>query len=264
MYKIGISGCTGKMGRTICLEVLKQHSNMILVGGTARAKSSFIGHDIGNMLNGKPIGVKILESSDEAFKDADVIIDFSAPTATEEAMEAALKHKIPMVIGTTGLGKDQRGALFKTSEKIPIVFSTNTSVGIALLLEFVEEAARQLGNTFDIEIIDVHHRNKADAPSGTAISLGKVASKGRGIALDEHAVRCRAHKRLPDEIGFSSVRAGDMAGEHTVIFADDYEMISLNHRAFSRTVFANGALRAATWVIDKAPGLYDMKNVLHS
>ncbi|MGB0935545.1 MAG: 4-hydroxy-tetrahydrodipicolinate reductase [Alphaproteobacteria bacterium] len=261
MIKIGVAGCSGRMGKSVVHAVLADE-DVRLSGATVRKGSNNVGQDIGDVCLTKPTGILISDNNDDVFDQADIVIDFTLPEATIDHLKTAVRHKVPMVIGTTGLGKNQREDIFQASKEIPIVFSSNMSVGVTALTAVVEQVAALLDESFDIEVFEMHHRHKLDAPSGTAITLGQAAANGRGVSLAESAQRCRNGKRQTGEIGFASSRGGNVAGDHSVIFAGDHEVVTLNHRAFNREVFASGGVKAAKWLKSKAPGLYTMRDVL--
>jgi 4-hydroxy-tetrahydrodipicolinate reductase len=195
----------------------------------------------------------------------EVAIDFTAPDASARHAEEVAKRGIPIVIGTTGLGAAQEVAVARAAEAVPVVYAANMSIGINLLAALVEQAAARLGPDYDIEIAELHHRMKVDAPSGTALMLGHAAAKGRSGALSDLRLPPRNGHTGPREdgrIGFSSLRGGDVAGEHTVYFFGEAERLELTHRATDRAIFARGALRAAEWVVGQAPGLYSMRDVI--
>jgi len=193
---------------------------------------------------------------------ADVLIDFSHPDAVEAVCQAGLKTNTPLVIGTTGHSIEQRNAIESAAKKLPIVFAPNFSVGVNALFWLTGQAARILGDDFDLEIVEMHHRLKKDAPSGTARMLGEILQRERKTTQLRHGREGIVGERDPFEIGIHAIRGGDVVGDHTVIFAGSGERLELTHRAVSRDTFARGALRAAHWVIGKAPGLYDMRDVL--
>ena len=234
---VGILGAHGRMGQALIV-ALESHPRLFL--GTAL--------DAGGDL-------------DELLACA-VAIDFTMPAASAAFAREAAKRNLPLVIGTTGLSEDQEDAVRKASQAIPIVYAANMSIGVTVLAALVEQAAKLLANDYDIEIAEMHHRHKADAPSGTALLLGRAAAAGRSVDLETVRADHRNGKRLAGEIGFASLRGGDVAGDHTVYFAGDGERLELTHRASSRSVFAQGALRAAEWVIAQKPGLYGMRDVL--
>ena len=193
----------------------------------------------------------------------DVLVDFSAPDALQQSLERAISAGIPILIGTTGLGKDADEAISEASREIAVLRAANTSLGVALLSDLVERAARALGQDWDIEIVEAHHRHKADAPSGTALALGDSAAKGRGTAMQAERGRDGTGlKRKEGAIGFASVRGGTVAGEHDVIFAGPEERLILSHRAENRMIFARGALAAARFLVGKPAGLYSMRDVI--
>jgi 4-hydroxy-tetrahydrodipicolinate reductase len=204
-------------------------------------------------------GILIMESGADAF------IDFSAPAALATNLEAALAAGKPILIGTTGLNEEHRRLIAAAAERIAVLPAANTSLGVNLLAHLVREAAARLGDEWDIEIVEMHHRMKADAPSGTALLLGEAAAQGRGVALDEVADRARdgiTGPRRSGHIGFAALRGGSVAGEHQLIFAAEGERLELGHRAESRAIFARGAVEAALWLKDKPAGLYSMADVL--
>jgi 4-hydroxy-tetrahydrodipicolinate reductase len=204
-------------------------------------------------------------SAGELIRASDVAIEFSVPAATASHATLAAELGTPLVIGTTGLSAAETAAVRAAATRIPIVWAANTSLGINLLLGLVEQAAARLGPDWDIEIMEMHHRGKVDAPSGTALALGRAAAAGRGVALDAVAQRGRdgiTGARKSGDIGFAALRGGDAVGDHHVIFAGAGERLELSHRATNRAIYAKGAVRAARWVIGQPPGLYGMKEVL--
>src|SRR5438105_5084380 len=207
--------------------------------------------------------VSKLDQGDQiASAGADVLIDFSQSDATNAVCEAGLKTNTPLVIGTTGHSAEQRKAIESAAKKLPIVFASNFSVGVNALFWLTEQAARIFGDSFDLEIVEMHHRLKKDAPSGTARTLAEILKRERKIAQLRYGREGMVGERGSSEIGIHAVRGGDVVGEHSVIFAGNGERVELTHRAASRETFARGALRAAHWVIGKSPGLYDMRDVL--
>ncbi|HKC03858.1 MAG TPA: 4-hydroxy-tetrahydrodipicolinate reductase [Sphingomicrobium sp.] len=197
----------------------------------------------------------------------DVLLDFSAPAALQASLDRAIAANVPILIGTTGLTEDHHAVIAEAAEKVAIIHAPNTSLGVNLLRDLVEQAAARLGPDWDIEILEMHHRNKVDAPSGTALLLGQSAARGRGKELPELARFDRfgePHAREPGSIGFASLRGGSVAGEHVVVFAAESERIELGHRADSRMIFARGALAAARFLVGKPAGLYSMRDVIES
>jgi len=230
--------------------------------------NAFVGHDAGERF-GRTTGAVVQTDIDAAVRAADVVIDFTRPAGTLAHVAACVRHRVGAVIGTTGLDAAQQEELAACAASIPIVYAPNMSVGINVLFALVEDAARTLGAAYDIEIVEMHHKHKVDAPSGTAIQLGKAAAAGRALSFVASAVYSRegdVGARKPDSIGFATLRGGDVVGEHTVFFAGPGERIELTHRAMSRQNFAAGALRAARFVSGKrsggAAGLFDMRDVL--
>jgi 4-hydroxy-tetrahydrodipicolinate reductase len=227
--------------------------------------SPLIGQDAA-LLAGLPAGtVAIGKDGDVGIAAGTVGIEFSTPAATVKHARIAAQHGVAYVAGTTGMAACDEDVLREVAERIPIVYAANYSVGVTLLADLVRRAAARLGPEFDIEIVEMHHRHKVDAPSGTALALGRAAAAGRGVGLDDVAVRGRdgvTGAREKGTIGFAALRGGDVSGDHTVIFAGDGERLELSHRASGRDIFARGAVRAALWAIGKPPGLYNMRDVL--
>jgi 4-hydroxy-tetrahydrodipicolinate reductase len=261
MIKVAVMGCSGRMGAAVTNQLLDS-DKFQFIGGAVRKESDHVGQDIGHVLNRSHIGILVTVDPLPLMKEADVIIDFTTPESTARLVTMAAELGKPYVTGTTGLSKDLQQDIFNASEIIPVVFSPNMSVGMTLMNVVVKKMAQILDESFDIEILEMHHRYKLDAPSGTAISIGQAAAKGRGQTLDGTAVRCRTGKRIPGEIGFSVLRGGEVAGDHKAIFAGNNEMLEVSHRAYDRNVFASGALKAAEWVIKQPKGLYNMHDVL--
>ncbi|WP_025270434.1 4-hydroxy-tetrahydrodipicolinate reductase [Hippea sp. KM1] len=264
MIRTIVCGAAGKMGRRICA-LIGEDSELTLVGAVEAKGSSAVGQDAGVLATGISNGISIKDDLAKIIDEGEVVIDFTAPDATLSHVRVAADHKKPIVIGTTGLNNQQIKEIEKLSVIVPIVLAPNMSLGVNILFKLVEDVARTLKDDYDIEIVEMHHRFKADAPSGTALKLAEFAAKGIGEDLEDVAVYGRKGligKRDPKEIGIMSLRGGDVVGEHTVIFAGLGERIELTHKASSRDTFARGALRAAKWVIDKVPGLYSMQDVL--
>ncbi|MBK1665494.1 4-hydroxy-tetrahydrodipicolinate reductase [Rhodospirillum rubrum] len=262
--KIGIVGCAGRMGRMLLKEV-SASPEATLVGGIERPGSPATGTDLGLLIGGETLGIGVGDDAAELFAASDTVIDFTTPAATVTHAALAARHGSALIVGTTGMGPDHVAALERAAQKVPVVFAPNMSVGVTLLMALTERVAGLLKDDYDIEILEMHHRFKVDAPSGTALGLGKAAAAGRGVDLDEMATRVRdglTGPREPGSIGFATLRGGDVVGDHTVIFAAEGERIELTHRASNRAVFAKGALRAALWTRDRAPGLYSMHDVL--
>jgi 4-hydroxy-tetrahydrodipicolinate reductase len=260
---IAIAGCTGRMGKALCQAVL-ENNNAVLVGGNVVQNSEFIGLDIGQILNGKPLNIFTTDKSEELFETADVIIDFTTPNSTVLHSELAVKYAKNLVIGTTGFNKEQQAIINQNAQKTAILQSGNMSLGVNLLAALVKQAANRLKD-FDIEILEMHHKHKIDAPSGTALLLGKAAAEGRGVDLHDNIDAARFGQigaRQKDKIGMAVLRGGSVVGDHTVIFAGEHERLELSHKAENRDIFAKGAVFAALWLAGKRPNLYSMTDVL--
>lgn len=264
--KLAIMGAAGRMGRAIA-QTIHEHPDCEIVGGIEREGSPAIGADIGELAGLGKIGVPVTSDEDavELFTQAQGIIDFTIPAASVAHAALAAQARIVHVLGTTGFSKDDETAIFAASRHARIVKSGNMSLGVNLLAALVRKAAQTLGPDFDIEVLEMHHRHKVDAPSGTALLLGNAAAAGRNIALEDHSVRVRDGHTGPrpiGDIGFATLRGGDVIGDHTVMFAGAGERIELTHRASDRRLFANGAVKAALWAYSQPPGLYSMNDVL--
>jgi 4-hydroxy-tetrahydrodipicolinate reductase len=265
--RIAIAGAGGRMGQAL-IEATLADRGLTLAAAFDVTGSPAVGRDAGERF-GRATGVMVGADSDAAAAVADVLIDFTRPEGTLAHVAACARHGTGAVVGTTGLSEAQRAELAGRASTIPVVYAPNMSVGVNVLLALVEDAARRLGPTFDIEIVEMHHKHKIDAPSGTALGLGEAAARGSGTALADRAVYARqgvTGERGQGTIGFASLRGGDVVGEHTVIFAGAGERIELSHKATSRQNFAVGALRAARFVALRRaagrPGLADMQDVL--
>lgn len=262
--KIGIIGCAGRMGRVLINEVYHT-PHCSLSGGVERAGSPFVGEDLGKLAGLEPLGIAAQPDVETLFRESDAVIDFTAPESSLQAAELAAKHKKIHVIGTTGLNESQHQQLMQYAKSTAIVWSSNMSIGVTILHSLVEQVAGWLGDDYDIEILEMHHRHKKDAPSGTAITLGESAARGRKVALKDVACYARegiVGERPVGEIGFATLRGGSVIGDHTVIFASQEDRIELTHKSSSRNIYAKGAVRACLWAKDKAPGLYSIKDVL--
>jgi 4-hydroxy-tetrahydrodipicolinate reductase len=263
MLNIVIAGSTGRMGHAL-LEGVFADSELNLHAALDHATNAAIGRDAGELV-GKPCGVKVSADLATAVAGADVLVDFTRPEASIEYLAACRKSGTKLVIGTTGFSPEQKQAIQEASKDIAIVFAPNMSVGVTLLINLVQAAAKVLSEGYDIEVIEAHHRHKVDAPSGTALRLGEAAAAALGRNLSECAVYGRegvTGERDPSTIGFATVRGGDVVGDHTVLFAGIGERVELTHKASSRATFALGALRAAKFLANKSSGLYDMQDVL--
>lgn len=262
--KIGIIGCLGRMGKALTAATL-EGNNTVLIGGTEMSGNPEVGKFIKHPETGEMTDVKITSNSEELIKSSDVVIDFTCPTASILHASLAEKYDTSLVIGTTGLTDTDENTIKKTTDNNAIVYASNFSTGVNLLFYLTRKAANILDDNFDIEIVEMHHRDKVDAPSGTALSLGNEAATGRGKTLTEIMDKPRdgiGEPRKKGNIGFSSLRGGNVAGEHTVSFNADDERIELIHKAGDRAIFARGAIKAALWVHGKKPGLYNMFDVL--
>jgi 4-hydroxy-tetrahydrodipicolinate reductase len=253
--KLAICGAAGRMGQAI-IAISKEDSSIQISGALEHEGSKAIGF-------GNPI-ISSVNNLEKVLKDTNALIDFTNPESALKNLEVAIKQKVSVVIGTTGFSQEQKNKIVEASKIIPIVFSPNMSVGVNILFKIVEEVVKKVPD-YDIEIVELHHNKKKDAPSGTAAKLAEVAACSVGRDITEVGVygrHCVDVARKKEDIGVLSVRAGDIIGEHTVYFAGPGERIELTHRAHSRDTFAVGAIRAAKWVVDKKPGLYDMSDVL--
>jgi 4-hydroxy-tetrahydrodipicolinate reductase len=264
MAKIAIAGAGGRMGRTL-IEACQESYGCELSAATERSDSSLIGTDAGDIAGiGHSLGVALSPSLEQA-AEFDILIDFTHPTITTQHVDFCLKNNRKLVIGTTGCDEALEQKIRAASAKIAIVYAPNMSVGVNLCLKLLQTAARVLGDDVDIEVIEAHHRHKVDAPSGTALKMGQVVADTLGRDLKECAVYGRegqTGERESKTIGFETIRAGDIVGEHTVMFAGIGERVEITHKASSRMTFAKGAIRAAEWLSAKESGLFDMMDVL--
>ena len=260
--RVAIAGASGRMGRALLSAI--GASEMTLGGATVRPGDPLTGGDIGQLL-GEQLGIPVVDSLGALPSDIEVLIDFTAPEATCDHLTHCVEHGIAMVVGTTGFSEAQRAALQAASSHIPLCVAANFSIGVNLLLDALSRTARLLGEDFDIEIIETHHRHKVDAPSGTALAMGHAVANALGRDFDAVASYGREGQTGPRDrqtIGFSTIRGGDIVGEHTVLFAGEGERIEISHKASSRMAFAAGAVRAAGWLLAQPPGYYDMQDVL--
>ena len=258
-----IAGASGRMGRAL-LEAVAAAPDMRLFAALERSGSQFLGRDAGELV-GAPALASIHENLDEALKGAHALIDFTRPEATLAHIEACRRHRVALVIGTTGFDEAGKAAIAAAAKDIPIVFAPNMSVGVNLVFKLLDMASRVLDEGYDIEIVEAHHRHKVDAPSGTALRMGEVIAHALGRDLKDCAVYGRegvTGERQPSTIGFATVRGGDIVGDHTALFAAVGERVEISHKASSRMTFALGALRAARFLADKERGLFDMQDVL--
>lgn len=261
---IAITGASGRMGQMLITQVTTS-DRMRLVGAIERPGHAWVGQDIGVAMGGVPLGVTVTDDPLEAIAPAQAIIDFTAPQATLEFAALAAQARAVHVIGTTGMSEDEIAALEPAARHAVIVRAGNMSLGVNLLTQLTKRVAAALDEDYDIEIIEAHHNQKVDAPSGTALMLGEAAAAGRGVKLMDVSDRARdgmTGARKLGDIGFTAIRGGDIVGEHDVMFAAAGERIILRHVASDRSVFARGALKAAMWGQGRAPGQYDMLDVL--
>ena len=262
--KIGIVGAAGRMGRMLVRQV-SETQGCLLAGATERPDSDAIGRDAGVLAGVGEAGIAITGDAAAMIAGVDAVIDFTAPDVSVRHADLAAQAGAAIVIGTTGMGPAHMESLQRAARHAPVVFAPNMSVGVNLLMALVEQVARTLDESYDIEIVEMHHRHKVDAPSGTALGLGRAAAAGRGVDLEAAGRLSReghTGARPRGEIGFATLRGGDVVGDHTVCFATEGERIELTHKASSRRIYAAGALRAALWTKGRAPGLYSMNDVL--
>ena len=264
MTRVAIAGAAGRMGRNL-ITACHQHPELVVTVATERSGGSLLGVDAGELAGVGTIGVALVDDLASVADQFDVLIDFTSIEATLNHLEVCRANGRSMVIGTTGFGDDQKQQIADAAKECSVVFAPNMSVGVNLCLKLLDMAARVMGDDVDIEVVEAHHRHKVDAPSGTALRMGEVVADALGRDLKECAVYGRegqTGERDRKTIGFETIRAGDIVGEHTVMFADIGERVEITHKASSRMTFANGAARAAAWLAGKTTGLYDMQDVL--
>ncbi|MDG6896054.1 4-hydroxy-tetrahydrodipicolinate reductase [Volucribacter amazonae] len=262
--KIAVVGAGGRMGRQL-IQAVHQAEGVMLGAAFERQGSSLIGADAGELAGIGHLGIQVADDLLQQVDKFDVLIDFTRPEGTLAYLDFCQTHQKAMVIGTTGFDDIGKQAIKDAAKAIPIVFASNYSVGVNLVFKLLEKAAKVMGDYCDIEIIEAHHRHKVDAPSGTALSMGEHIAKTLGRDLKTDGVFARegiTGERKQNEIGFATIRAADVVGEHTVWFADDGERVEISHKASSRMTFAKGAVRAAKWLANKQAGLFDMTDVL--
>ncbi|MDZ7823463.1 MAG: 4-hydroxy-tetrahydrodipicolinate reductase [Ahrensia sp.] len=262
---IAVTGASGRMGGAL-IRAIDENPFTVLSGALERDGSDMIGHDSGKVAGLKTNEIEITDNLNVAFKNAHVIVDFTMPQATLVFAEYASTHKIAHIIGTTGFSAVQEAAIARAAQTTAIMKSGNMSMGVIMLSVLVERAAKALvAADWDIEVLEMHHKHKVDAPSGTALLLGQAAADGRGIDLSANSVRSRdghTGARQEGSIGFSTMRGGSVVGDHSVMLAGVGESITLSHRAEDRSIFAKGAIKAAIWAHAQSPGLYSMRDVL--
>jgi 4-hydroxy-tetrahydrodipicolinate reductase len=262
--RVVIAGAGGRMGRTL-IHAVAAGKGVTLAGAVDAPDSTVIGRDAGELAGLGRNGVKVVSDATPLLRAADALIEFTIPAATLAFAELTAEAGLIHVIGTTGHSAEEEAVIAKAADRATIVKSGNMSLGVNLLAALVKRVAKTLNEDYDVEIVEMHHNKKIDAPSGTALMLGRAAAAGRGIDLAQHAVRGRdgiTGARCPGDIGFASLRGGTVVGEHSAIFAGPAERVELTHRAEDRMIFARGALHAAHWARGKKPGLYSMADVL--
>jgi 4-hydroxy-tetrahydrodipicolinate reductase len=261
--KLCIAGAGGRMGRTL-LEAARAQSGVKVTAALEQPGAPMLGRDAGEGV-GQSLGVAIGADVDAALRASNTLIDFTRPEGTLAHLAACRKHKVKAVIGTTGFTDAQKAEIADAARDIAIVFAPNMSVGVNVTLKLIELASRSLDLSYDIEVIEAHHKLKVDAPSGTALKMGEVAAEARGTTLKESGVFARegvTGERKAGTIGFATIRGGDIVGDHTVMYAGPGDCIEISHRSYSRANYAKGAMLAAVWLADKPAGLYDMQDVL--
>ncbi|MBA2126181.1 4-hydroxy-tetrahydrodipicolinate reductase [Hyphomicrobium methylovorum] len=262
--KIAVMGAAGRMGRELILAIAAE-PGCTVSGATESAGSPELGKDAGELAGTERLGVTVTSDAAAVIAAADAIVDFTVPKASVEFARLAAQSRTAHILGTTGFDAAGERAIADAAKQTAIVKAGNMSLGVNLLAALTKRVAAVLGNEYDIEIVEMHHRMKVDAPSGTALMLGDAAAAGRNIGLEDHSVRVRdghTGARKPGDIGFATLRGGNVVGEHTVYFAGPGERIELTHRATDRGIFARGAVKAAVWTKDRPPGLYSMADVL--
>ncbi|MEQ8357412.1 MAG: 4-hydroxy-tetrahydrodipicolinate reductase [Kiloniellaceae bacterium] len=263
-YRVAVVGCAGRMGR-MNLATIHATEGCVIAGGCDQPGSPATGSDIGQLIGAGELGISVGDDPVELFAKADAVIDFTTPAASRRHAELAAQGELVYVVGTTGLGPDDQAVIEQAAIQTVVVQAANMSLGVNLLEMITEQVSRALDPDYDIEIVEMHHRHKVDAPSGTALMLGRAAARGRDVALKEVSRMAREGQvgaRPRGEIGFATLRGGDVAGDHSVIFATEGERLVLTHQASSREVFAKGAIKAALWGRGKSAGLYSMRDVL--
>jgi len=262
--RLAVMGAAGRMGRAL-VRAVHESPQCTLAGGTEAPGAESVGADLGDLAGVGALGVHVTDDPLELFTRCEGILDFTSPQATGDYVGLAAQGRIIHVIGTTGLGEADEQRIGNAARHATIVKAGNMSLGVNLLTALTEKVAAALDQDYYIEIVEMHHRHKVDAPSGTALMLGEAAASGRQVALDDHAVKAReghTGARRSGDIGFATLRGGDVVGEHTVVFAGQGERVELTHRATDRQIFARGAVKAALWARGKPPGIYSMRDVL--
>ncbi|MGV3001322.1 4-hydroxy-tetrahydrodipicolinate reductase [Vibrio sp.] len=264
MVRIAIAGAAGRMGRNL-VKATHLNPNARVGAGSERPESSLVGVDIGELCGEGQFSVALVDDLSKVISQFDVIVDFTAPSSTLANIELCKSHGKKIVIGTTGFSEEEKQFIDQAAQEISIVMAPNYSVGVNLMFKLLEKAAKVMGDYCDIEVIEAHHRHKVDAPSGTALGMGEAIAGAMGNKLSDVAVYARegiTGERTKDEIGFATIRAGDIIGEHTAMFADIGERVEITHKATDRMTFANGAIKAAVWLETQPSGFYTMQDVL--
>ncbi len=263
MIKIAVCGAAGRMGQRIIVAV--KEAGCQLSGALERPRHDLVGQDAGLIAGCGPLGVKITDDLNEVVEGCDVLIDFTTPKVSLKNLELCGLKKKAIVIGSTGFTPEERELAAELARDIPVIIAPNMSVGVNVCFKLLKDMARTLGDDFDVEIVELHHNKKKDAPSGTAVRMGEVVAEALGRDYNQVA-RCSREgivgERTKEEIGMQTVRGGDIIGEHTVYFIGMGERIELSHRAMTRDMFSRGSVRAAKWVVGQPPGIYDMQDVL--
>jgi len=264
MTRVVVTGAAGRMGTQI-VRLVRATEGMALAGAVERAGAGGVGEDVGTLAGIGPVDVRVQDDLGKALAGADVVVDFTSHEASARHAELCAEKGVALVVGSTGFTPDAKARVAAAARRIPVVLSPNMSVGVNVLFELVRQAAKVLGDAYDVEVVELHHKKKRDAPSGTAVRLGEVAAEALGrdpkdaFAFARHGIM---GERPPWQIGLQTLRGGDVVGEHTVYFCGEGERLELTHRATSREQFARGAIRAAQWVAGRPAGLYDMADVL--
>jgi 4-hydroxy-tetrahydrodipicolinate reductase len=264
MIKVAVSGAAGRMGGRV-ITAVKEDSELELSGGLERPGHPSLGMDAGLIAGCGPLGVALTDNLNELVKGCDVLIDFSAPTVSLKNLEVCSLNGKSMVIGSTGFTPEEIALARELARNIPVMLAPNMSVGVNVVFKILKDAAKILGDDFDVEIVEAHHKMKKDSPSGTAIRMGEVVAEALGRDYNKVANYHRqgiCGERTKEEIGMQTIRGGDIVGDHTVYFIGMGERIEVTHRAHTRDMFSRGAARAAKWVVKQEPGLYDMQDVL--
>jgi len=264
MTGIAIAGAAGRMGKNL-IQAVMQTQGVELAAASENPVSSLMGSDAGEVAGVGHLGIPLVADLATVVDDFDLVIDFTAPASTLKNLAICKAHHKMIVIGTTGFSEDEKALIHAVAKEIPVVMAPNYSIGVNLMFKLLEKATKIMGETADIEILEAHHKHKVDAPSGTALGMGEAIAHTLGKNLNDIAVKSRdgiIGERKQGTIGFSTIRAGDIVGEHTAIFADVGERVEIAHKASSRMTFANGAIRAAKWVAKQGPGFYSMQDVL--